>query len=297
MPGKVLVVDSDMAARRAAMVALLPRGFDLSVAESSFEALSVAQRVVPDLIVLGSSMTDPVGLGLVGRLFSTPATADIPVIVVADTPEQAAAADRAGARSVIPGPVAGDRLQKAVQDHIDFPSALPQAPAAVLNDPDRLALVDSLRPGPEGEPSLERFTALAAKLLKAPVSIVTLVEMDGQTVAGQTGRDAPGTGPTRAPLTHSFCQFAVTSRQPLRIDDSVTHPLVASSPAIQDDDIRAYLGVPLLVGGEQAVGALCVTDGVPRHWTDDETEVLTDLAEILTDQFDRTTRRGRHAVG
>jgi CheY-like chemotaxis protein len=296
MPGKVLVVDSDMAARRRAMVALLPKGFDLSVAESSFEALGVAQRVVPDLIMLGSSMTDPAGLSLIGRLFSTPATADIPVIVIADTPEQASAADRAGARDVIHGPVDGERLQAIVHDHIDFPGALPQAPAALLNDPDRLALVDALRPGPGGEPSLERFTALAAKLLKAPVSIVTLVEMDGQTVAGQTGRDAPGTPPKTVPLTHSFCQFAVTSREPLRIDDSVAHPLVASSPAIQDDDIRAYLGIPLIVGGEQAVGALCVTDAVPRHWTDDETGVLTDLAGILTDQFDRTTRRGRHTV-
>ncbi|AMM21093.1 hypothetical protein AX769_14285 [Frondihabitans sp. PAMC 28766] len=297
MPGKVLVVDSDMAARRAAMVALIPAGYELSVAETSFEALSVAQRVVPDLVVLGASMTDATGLAVIGRLFSSPATADVPVIVIADTLPAADAADRAGARDVIPGPVDAAALQKAVLEHIDFPGALPQAPAAVLGDPERLAVVEALRPDASGAPSLDRFTALASKLLKAPVSVVTLVEADGQTVASQTGRDSLGTPPKKVPLTHSFCQFAVTSREPLRIDDSLGHPLVSASPAIQEDDIRAYLGVPLIIGGTQAVGALCVTDGVPRHWTDDETELLGDLAGILTDQLDTTVRRGRHAVG
>lgn len=295
MPQKVLVVDSDMASRRGAMVALIPAGYDLSVAETSFEALSVAQRVLPDLIVLGSSMTDESGLALIGRLFSAAATADIPVIVVADSPETRDAADRAGARDVIEGPVDGSGLLQAVIDHVDFPGALPGAPDAVLRDPDRLALVEALRPGPTGEPSLDRFTALAAKLLQAPVSIINLIELDRQTMASETGRE-PSEPIRSVPLTHSFCQFAVTSRQPLRIDDSTAHPLVADNPAIHEDDIQAYLGIPLVVGGGQAVGALCVTDSVPRHWTDRETEVLSDLAGILTDQLDATVRRGRHSV-
>jgi hypothetical protein len=232
----------------------------------------------------------------VGRLFSTPETADIPVLVVADSPEARDAADRAGARAVLGGPLDRQELLSAVADHVHFPGALAAAPHAVLSDSERLAAVEALRPGASGEPSIDRFTALAAKLLEAPVSIVTLVDPDGQQVASQVGRSEAGTPPTRVPLTHSFCQFAVTSRQPLRIDDSTAHPLVASNPAIQDDDIQAYLGIPLIVDGQQAVGALCVTDSVPRAWTDRETDVLSDLARILADQMTTTVRKGRHAL-
>jgi CheY-like chemotaxis protein len=297
MADKVLVVDSDMMMRRAAMAALLPAGYELSIAETSFEALSVARRVRPDLVVLGSSFSDAAGLLLVGRLFSTPETAEIPVLVIADTPEAREAADRAGARAALAGPLDPHALILAVAEHVHSPGALARAPESVLSDPERLAAVEAIRPGPTGEPSLDRFTTLAAKLLGAPVSIVTLVDTDGQQVASQVGRATPGTPPVRVPLTHSFCQFAVTSRQPLRIDDSRAHPLVAANPAVADDDIQAYLGIPLIVGGEQAVGALCVTDTVPREWTDHETDVLSDLAGILADQMNTTVRVGRHARG
>ncbi|RKR73884.1 GAF domain-containing protein [Frondihabitans australicus] len=295
MPGKILVVDSDMVTRRAAMYALLPAGYEMKIAEGPFEAFGIAQKEQPDVIVLGASVLDDQGLALIGRLITAGATADTPVLAVADSIDGMDAADRAGARTVLPSPVDPQRFLDTIADLIAHPGPIEQAPEAVLADPDRLAAVEALKPGPDGEPSLDRFTALASKMLNAPVSIITLIDMKSQTFASQHGRDPDGTKPTAVPLTHSFCQFAVTSRQPLRIDETRTHPLVQNSPAIDEDDIEAYLGVPLIVGGQHAVGALCVTEHEPRQWTDEEEEMLSDLAEILTTELDTAVKRGRHA--
>lgn len=205
-------------------------------------------------------------------------------------------ANRAGARAVLPGPVSTEDLLQVIDRHISSPGAIPRAPKAVLEDADRLAAIESLRPGPEGDPTLDRFTTLAAKLLHAPVSLITLIDIDSQLIASQVGRSEPGTSPISVPLTHSFCQFAVTSKQPLRIDDSRAHPLVASNLAIDGDDVKAYLGIPLILQGDNAVGALCVYDSSPRTWTDNESEILSDLTDILIAELDSTMSRGRHVV-
>jgi DNA-binding response OmpR family regulator len=294
--GSVLVVDSDMGSRHRAMAVLLTAGYAMSIAEHQFEALKLADREHPDLVVLGASMTDGEGLSLVGRLFSNSSTATTPVLVIANTTEQIDAANRSGARAVLPGPVSSEDLLQAIDRHINSPGAISGAPMAVLVDADRRAAIEALRPGPEGDLTLDRFTTLAAKLLHAPVSLITLIDIEGQLIASQMGRSEPGTAPTLVPLTHSFCQFAVTSKQPLRIDDSRAHPLVASNLAIDADDVKAYLGMPLILQGDNAVGALCVYDSSPREWTDNESTILSDLTDILIAELDSTMSRGRPAA-
>jgi GAF domain-containing protein len=173
---------------------------------------------------------------------------------------------------------------------------LPGAPKSVLEDPDRLAAVNALRPGPGGNPDLDQFTELAAKMLDVPVSVITLIDEDHQLYASQTGVAPAGTALGETSLEYSFCQFAITSREPLRIDDATTHPLVSSNPAVDTRNMKAYVGIPLIVGGDQAVGTLCAIDSTPRHWSDHEVDVLNDLAEILTAQLDSTLAgSGRHA--
>jgi GAF domain-containing protein len=297
MAGKILVVDSDTATRQGAIAVLLPAGYQLCIAEDPFAAVSVATFEHPDLVLVADSMTSSGELGLIGRLFSSPETAAIPVVVIANTPEKADAADRAGARAVLAGPANPDQLLKFVGEHVSMTGPLPGAPRSVLDDPDRLAAVNALRPGPSGNPELDQFTELAAKLLEVPVSVITLIDQDHQLYASQTGVAPRGTALGETSLEYSFCQFAITSREPLRIDDATTHPLVSGNPAVNTQNMKAYVGIPLIVRGNQAVGTLCAIDSSPRHWTDHEVEVLNDLADILTAQLDDADAgAGRHAV-
>jgi GAF domain-containing protein len=297
MPGKILVVDNDTATRQGAIAVLLPAGYQMCIAEDPFAAMSVATFEHPDLILVADSMTNPGELNLIGRLFSSPQTAAIPVIVIANTPEKEIAADRAGARAVLAGPASAEQLLRFVEEHLSMAGPLPGAPRSLLDDPDRLAAVNALRPGPSGNPDLDQFTELAAKMLDVPVSVITLIDQDHQLYASQTGVAPRGTALGETSLEYSFCQFAITSREPLRIDDATTHPLVSGNPAVNTQNMKAYVGIPLIVGGNQAIGTLCAIDSSPRHWTDQEVDILNDLAEILTAQLDGSDAGpGRHAV-
>ena len=216
--------------------------------------------------------------------------------MVANTPERQAAADRAGARAVLAGPTDKTRFLEFVTQQLHTSGPLPGAPTSVLEDPDRLAAVAALRPGPDGDPDLDRFTQLAAKMLNVPVSVITLIDKDRQLYASQTGVAPAGTSLGETSLETSFCQFAVTSRAPLRIDDAVTHPLVSSNRAVHTQNMKSYVGIPLIVDGHDAVGTLCAIDAKPRHWSDHEVGILNDLAEILTAHLDNTFDVGRHVM-
>jgi CheY-like chemotaxis protein len=297
MASRILIVDSNMTTRRQVIFVLLPAGFDVSVAEDAVEAQKVMAREKMDLVLLGASMSDSYGLSLVGRLFSSPATSTIPTLVIADSPEAHLAADQAGAREVISGPIDGPALLAAVERHVHSSVVPTTAPASLLNDADRLEAVAALRPGPSGDPDLDRFTHLAAKMLQVPASTITLLEKDEQIYASQTGVGEPWSSAGGSPLEYSYCQFAVTSRQPLRIDDARKHPLVSSSPAVTELEAIAYVGIPLITNDDLAVGTLCVIDSQPRVWTDHEVGVLEDLAGILTAQLNTTRGQdGRHSA-
>ena len=295
MLGRVLVMDSNFVTRKNTIASLMRAGYEVSVADNPVVVANVADQESPDLVILGDSMVNPLGLAFVGRLFSSAATAKVPVLVIANTPQKQVAAEQSGPRLVLPGPVTGPDLLGAVAVHIVAPGALPQAPASLLNDAERLAAVDALRPNSSAQAGLDRFTQLASKMLQVPVSTITLIDKDRQVYASQVGIGEPWASVGYKPLEYSYCQYAVTSRQPLRIDDAAQHPLVQQSPAISEQGAVAYVGIPLIMDDDQAVGTLCVLDSRPRHWTDHEVGILNDLAGILTAQLNSTRRNpGRH---
>jgi CheY-like chemotaxis protein len=296
--GRVFLVDSDTAIRRDAIQALLPHGFEVMVGDGPFEATTAIVKAQPDLVVLGHSMTHPFGLALIGRLFSLPDTADIPVVVIANTREAKVAADQAGATFVMAGPVTGGEIRNTVRKQLAAgKGSLAGAPDSVLGDSGRLAAVAALQRDTAGNVNLERFTKLTSDMLGAPVSMVTLIENDRQVYASQIGIPEPWATQKHAPLEYSYYQYAITSKQPLVIDDATTHPLVSGSPSLTENEWSAYAGIPLITTDGHAVGALCAIDHKPRHWSDHEVEILQDLAEILTTQLNATlkdSRGGRH---
>ena len=131
----------------------------------------------------------------------------------------------------------------------------------------------------EAEEEFDRYTRLASDLLGVPVSLVSLVTADRQFFKSQTG--LPG-GVTETPLSHSFCQHAVTTQQPLIIDDAREHPLVKDNLAVRDLGAIAYAGMPLVLADGNAVGAFCAIDMQPRQWSGQDIRILKDLAAAVT---------------
>lgn len=151
-----------------------------------------------------------------------------------------------------------------------------------LGDPGRLAALRGLGllTAPPAE-ALDRLAGLAARVLQAPVSLVSLVDADHEFLASSVGVPEPWATTRRLPLSHSFCRYVVTDRAPLVVADVRVHPVVRDNAAIADFGVVAYAGVPIAAPGGQVVGSLCVIDFRHRAWTADEVATLVDLAAAV----------------
>jgi GAF domain-containing protein len=161
-----------------------------------------------------------------------------------------------------------------------------QALLDAVEDRDRLdalhatGLLDS-----DVAPSFDRLARLAAHVLQAPVALVSLVDRDRQFFKSCLGLPEPWASERESPLTHSFCQHAVASREPLIVTDARRHPVLHDNLAIRDMGVVAYAGIPLLDGDGHALGTLCVIDSQPRHWTSQQIELLDDIAASVVTEI------------
>jgi GAF domain-containing protein len=159
------------------------------------------------------------------------------------------------------------------------------ATAAAVQDPKRLAALrkTGLLDTPP-DPSFDRHARLAAEVLNAPVALVSLIDEDRQFF-----KSAIGVEERETPLSHSFCQHAIASREPLIVEDAREHPLLKHNPAVEELDSVAYAGVPLIDSNGYALGTLCVLDTHPRQWTKHQVELLGDLAASVVNEITLAT--------
>ena len=134
-------------------------------------------------------------------------------------------------------------------------------------------------------PSFDRLARLASHVLHAPVALVSLVDKDRQFFKSCLGLPEPWASRRGSPLTHSFCQHAVASREPLLVSDAREHPVLGDNPAIRDMGVIAYAGIPLIDSAGHALGTLCVIDSQPRHWTSHQVQLLSDIAASVVTEI------------
>ena len=158
--------------------------------------------------------------------------------------------------------------------------------AQAARDPDRMSalqatgLLDS-----DIDPVFDRHARLAAQVLNAPVALVSLVAEDRQFFKSCLGLPEPWASQRSSPLTHSFCQHAVVSREPLIVDDAREHEVLRDNLAIRDMGVVAYAGIPLIDADGNALGTLCVIDSRPRHWSSHQVKLLEDLAASVVTEI------------
>ncbi len=162
-----------------------------------------------------------------------------------------------------------------------------------LLDPARIAaLQESALLDTPPEDCFDRLTRLAARILHAPASMMTLVDPQRQFIKSSYGLREPWTSTRSTPLAYSFCQHVVVSGAPLLIKDARKHRRVRGSPAIREMSIIAYAGVPLRISEGRLLGAFCAIDHFPRAWVSEEVQVLEELAASAVNQIDlRLTHR------
>ena len=158
--------------------------------------------------------------------------------------------------------------------------------AQALAEPGRLAALNAaaLLDSPPDE-SFDRLTRLAAKVVNAPVALVSAVDRDRQFFKSCLGLPEPWATRRETPLSHSFCQHVVAAREPVIVSDARKDERLLDNLAIRDLGVIAYLGVPLITREGHALGTLCVIDSRPRHWTSHQVQLLSDLAASVVTEI------------
>src|SRR5436190_19677598 len=136
------------------------------------------------------------------------------------------------------------------------------------------------------EENFDRLTRLAARLLGAPVALVSLVDAERQFFKSCVGLPEPWLSRRQTPLSHSFCQHVVTSAEPLIIDDARADPLVKENLAVSELGVVAYAGIPIRSADGEVLGSFCAIDTAPRQWTADDIDTLTTLAASVSAELE-----------
>ncbi|MBV9774733.1 MAG: PAS domain S-box protein [Gemmatimonadetes bacterium] len=167
-----------------------------------------------------------------------------------------------------------------------------------LSDPGRLAaLRRTLLLDTPAEESFDRLTRIAARLIGAPSTFLSLVDEERDFYKSCFGFGEP-LASTRELSGLTFCHYVIDSGEPLVIPDTLADPVYRQVPTVRTLGVRAYVGIPLVTSDGYTIGSFCAIDSHPREWTPTEVEVLTELAasamrEIELRTLVRETERER----
>ena len=279
---RIQLVDSDPRTAIEMASTLRRRGWEVVSSSDATSAIAVAVQSRPDAVVLNMDVPGGGGLAVLRRLRQSIHTAITPVVALARDPvRQERDVLAAGGQECIGAGANADAVCAALERHIARPPTVGGAPVEVLHDATRMAALraSGLLDSP-AEAAYDDVTRLAARLLGVPVALLSLVDLDRQFFKSQVGLGDPWASRRETPMSHSFCQWVVSSRDVVRIDDARALPTLRTNPAIEELGVVAYAGVPVFGAERQALGSFCAIDSQPRAWSDRDVATLQDLASI-----------------
>jgi GAF domain-containing protein len=113
------------------------------------------------------------------------------------------------------------------------------------------------------EPAFDRLTALAARLFKAPVALVTLIDEKRQWF-----KSCVGTSISETSREVSFCAHAILDDDVTVVPDATADPRFSDNPFVTGPPgVRFYAGAPLKVSEVYNLGTLCILDTVAREFS------------------------------
>ncbi len=136
------------------------------------------------------------------------------------------------------------------------------------------------------EDAFDRVTRLAAKVMGAPIALVSFVDKDRQWSKSRYGLEADET-----PRASAFCAHAIMESKVMVVDDAAADPRFRDNPhVVADPSIRFYAGAPLRSPRGNNLGTLCVMDKKPRTLSPEDRGLLADLAAVVMDEVELRSR-------
>jgi DNA-binding response OmpR family regulator len=126
---KILIVDDEPYLTSIVSLKLTQAGYDVTVADDGEQALDLAQKLLPDLIVTDFQMPMLSGLDMALQLFAIPATSQIPLIMLTARGHElpSGQAIKTNIRRLMAKPFSARELVEAVRDVLalgDSPKAM-----------------------------------------------------------------------------------------------------------------------------------------------------------------------------
>ena len=164
-----------------------------------------------------------------------------------------------------------------------------------VRDPVRVAALErSGLAGTGPDDAFDRLTELAALLVAAPRSFVTLVDAERYGYKSAVGL---GEGyPRRGLVEQSFCRYVVGSGRPLIVDDAAADPRTSDNPAIKLHGVAAWAGYPIEDPSGAVLGTFCVADTSPHAWSDRDIQIVATLARVASSEIALIVARGQVAA-
>jgi len=149
----------------------------------------------------------------------------------------------------------------ALDDPLLQSSVMPEPASEFTDEALRLDVVESFNAAAlEDDPELQAIVEFAAKLCKAPVSLVTLLEEDRQRFLAREGLDQRDT-----PREVAFCNHTLGQSGLLEVPNAPDDPRFTDNPLVTDaPEVRFYAGQPLVSSEGASLGTLCVIDTKPH---------------------------------
>ncbi|MCB5188198.1 EAL domain-containing protein [Methylobacillus caricis] len=131
-------------------------------------------------------------------------------------------------------------------------------------------------------PALEPVVQIAARMFDMPVAAINMIGSDHVFFAASVGVGTVDMG-----RDVSFCAHAINQTDVMVVPDSHLDERFHDNPlVIGPANLRFYAGVPLTSPDGYALGALCVIDGQPREFSDEDCERLRELAKMAVDRLE-----------
>ena len=157
------------------------------------------------------------------------------------------------------------------------------AHTSMREEAERMAAIrryDILDSPPDG--TFDRITAIAARLFRVPIAIISIVDEDRIWFKSHYGLAVEQIG--REP---GLCASAILGDTPYLIEDARIDPRSLANPLVAGNfGLRFYAAVPLTTSDGHNLGTLCVIDKEPRPIDTEQIEDLKDLASIVIDQLE-----------
>ncbi|KRF36942.1 hypothetical protein ASG94_06010 [Nocardioides sp. Soil805] len=119
----------------------------------------------------------------------------------------------------------------------------------------------------------DRITRLAARIFDASWAGITVLDGDQAWFPSAQGFDIP-----LMPREDTFCSRTTSNARLTVVPDATLDPDYAGLPAVVNDGIRFYAGVPMTDTLGNVIGVFCVYDHSPRTMPGRDLETLEDLA-------------------